>query len=98
MFDKWVLVVGVDVQARTRTTYPGVVGYERVWSSGRGAVRWEWVWLADERIVAFVVDAGVDEATVHAPSAVPCAQPDKTSQTRQSRGGGNAAFRKTTGC
>jgi len=52
------------------STYPGIIGYERVRSSGRRSVGREGVRLADEGIVPFVVDSGVDEPTVHAPSAV----------------------------
>lgn len=78
-----ILIFCVDVQARSISTYPGVIGYEWEWSSRRGTVRWERVWLADERIVAFVIDAGVDEATVHAPGAVPCAQHGQISKNKQ---------------
>lgn len=53
-------------------TNPGIIGYERVWSSRRGSIRWEEVWFTDERIVAFVIDSRVDEPTVHTPSTISC--------------------------
>lgn len=76
-YDKWMIIVCVDLREMSIKTYPGIIGYEWVWSSRRGTVRWERVWLADEWIVAFVIDPGVDEATVHAPGAVPCARQDQ---------------------
>lgn len=52
-------------------TYPGIIGDEWEWSTTRGrSIRWEGVWFADERIVAFVVDSRVNKPTVHTPSTI----------------------------
>lgn len=64
-------------------TYPGVVGYERVWSSGRCSIRREEVWFTDEGIVAFIVDSGMDEPTVHTPGTISCRKQNSTTQLKK---------------
>ncbi len=58
------------MQSSGRETYPGIIGYEWVWSSRRCAIRWEEVWFTDEGIVTFIIDSRVDEPTVHTPSTI----------------------------
>ena len=53
-------------------THPWVGGHERVGSPGWAPVVVEWVWFADEGVVALIVHSGVDESAVHTPGAVPC--------------------------
>lgn len=55
---------------RSGAPHPGAVGYQGVWSSGGSSVRGERIWFTDEGIVAFVVEARVDEPAVHAPRTV----------------------------
>lgn len=52
--------------------YPGVGWHQRVRAHGRGPVGGEGLRFGDQGVISFVVDSGVDKATVHAPGAVSC--------------------------